>query len=114
MAELTPSQELDFNIITGLLFSLSTTIEYIEEAKDVMDERGANYVRNKSAEAHMACSKLMSSLSHGLSQYFNADEQRIIQDNIAGHKDLVYKLFTLNETDQRRVKGLIDKLIKEK
>lgn len=115
MAELlTEKQHLDFSVITGTLFSLSTTVEYLDEAKAIMDERKAKYARNKADYAYDACKKLLNILETEFKKTLSQAEREVLTNSIDNHRTLVYKLFTLDENDQKRVGGLINKLLNEK
>lgn len=111
---LTEKQLLDFSVISGTIFSLSTTVEYLDECKPIMGERKANYAINKTKEAYTACNKLLIILESEFKKTLSQETKDMFDQNMDRHKALVYKMFTLDEHDQKRVTGLINKLINEK
>lgn len=112
--QLSERDEHDFHVISGTIFSLATTLEYLDATDIVMRDRKANYIANKSKQAENACQMLYERLLREFTKTMSHEEKKVTMDGIEAQKNLVYSFFSLDGTDQTRVMGLIHKLKKEK
>jgi hypothetical protein len=106
--------EQDFHIKYGSLFSLDATIEYCQALHGHYAEIGNKYAKNKCAETEATCEKLKSAIERELTNGLNQDQKRIALEAVEYHKSLVYDFFSLDAQEQRRVRGLLDKIKKER
>lgn len=106
-------QALDFNTLFGCLFTVGNAIEYLTVMAVHLKEHKANYVANKCNEAVSACNKAYEPLMRALMANLSPAEKELITEALERNKELVYKLFLLDETDQKRVSNLIDKINRE-
>lgn len=107
-------EEIDLNCKYGTMFSFDTSAEYAAMMTGIYDELGMNYERNACNAASTACQRAKNAILRDLTRGQNDVQKRITVDTVEHHKDVVYKYFSLGAKDQKRVEGLIDKLIRER
>lgn len=101
---------MDFAVIYGTLFSLSTTLEYLDTIQVLFAEKGAKYALNKAREAEKSCEVILTTLHREMTKRMTPEEKAVSDHAIEHHKDLIYSFFLLDADKQRRVSGLINKL----
>jgi hypothetical protein len=103
------TEELEHNYMLGTLFSIDTTVEYIESIQTMTDKKD-NYAHKKFDDVVKSCGLVKKNIERKLYQGRNEKEKQIINDAIDYHKTLVYDFFLLDGDKQRRVRNLIDKI----
>lgn len=106
--------ELDFSVLYGTLFTIDNAREYLIASGAMFSEHGHKYIVNKCKEAENALNTVYNALMRGATKNLNDIEKKVIMDALEQHKTLVYRFFLLDEQDQTRVAGLINKILKEK
>lgn len=79
-----------------------------------MESRGANYIANKTTQAETACQVVYKSLEREITKRMNDEQKVIALAAIEEHKTIVYDFFTMDSGDQKRVRGLLTKIKKER
>jgi flagellar biosynthesis/type III secretory pathway chaperone len=105
---------MDFQVISGTIFSLAVVLEYLPEMADIFRERKSNYVANKGRDAVKSCQALQDILLREFQKVMTTTERGMVAQSIEDQKQLIYSFFSLDGTDQYRVKQLMIKLKKEK
>lgn len=111
---LTEEQEYTFNVLYGFLFSLSLSNEYIQAMSAIVEDRGSNYVKNKVKESEKANDALLAVIKREFTKTLSDAERGVTLQAIEDQKAFVYKIFMLDADDQKRVKGLINKILKDR
>lgn len=112
--ELSEQDALDFEVISGTIFSLAMTLDYLEGMQAVFSTRKANYVANKGRDAEKSCQALQNILLREFKKVMSKEEREIVGLSLEAQKNMIYALFSMEGNDQRRMMGLINKIKKEK
>ena len=102
-------EEIIHNYMLGTIFSIDTTIEYIESLQTMTDKKDS-YDHNKFDDAIKSCRLVRKNIERKLYQGRSEEQKRLIDEAIDYHKTLVYDFFLLDVDKQRRVRSLINKM----
>lgn len=97
----------------GTMFSFDTSSEYAETLAGIYNEQGNNYERNVMNDASKAITKARNAIGRDLLRGLDDAQVQVVAETVEHHKDCVYKYFALSSKNQKRVEGLIDKLMEE-
>jgi hypothetical protein len=102
-------EEIIHNYMLGTIFSIDTTIEYIESLQTMTDKKDS-YDHNKFEDAIKSCGLVKKNIERKLYQGRSEEQKQLIDEAIDYHKTLVYDFFLLDVDKQRRVRSLINKM----
>jgi hypothetical protein len=102
-------EELEHNYMLGTLFSIDTTVEYIESLQTMTDKKDS-YAHNKFSDAVKSCGLVRKNIERKLYYGRTEEQKQMIDEAIDYHKTLVYDFFLLDADKQRRVRSLINKI----
>jgi len=108
LSDMTP-EEIIHNYMLGTIFSIDTTVEYIESLQTMTDKKDS-YDHNKFEDAIKSCGLVKKNIERKLYQGRSEEQKQLIDEAIDYHKTLVYDFFLLDVDKQRRVKSLINKM----
>jgi len=108
LSDMTP-EEIIHNYMLGTIFSIDTTIEYIESLQTMTDKKDS-YGHNKFDDAIKSCGLVKNNIERKLYQGRSEEQKQLIDEAIDYHKTLVYDFFLLDVDKQRRVRSLINKM----
>jgi len=108
LSDMTP-EEIIHNYMLGTIFSIDTTIEYIESLQTMTDKKDS-YDHNKFEDAIKSCGLVKKNIERKLYQGRSEEQKQLIDEAIDYHKTLVYDFFLLDVDKQRRVRSLINKM----
>jgi len=106
--------EIDFGTVYGTLFSLATTTEYLECVDVLFAKRKVNYLQNKAVEANKQCKVVYNLIEKEMNRHMSAEQRSLTNGAVEQHKELIYDFFKMDAKDQVRIKGLMNKILKEK
>lgn len=112
--ETIPSEDVSFAHIYSALFALSVSVEVLQALQGILSERKHNYAINKAKEAEKACNTAYKVVERAIVRGLLPEQSKIMLEAVEQQKSTMYDFFLLDTEDQRRVRGLIAKIKKDR